>query len=43
MMLAKIVREYELLPMGQRVECVVNIVLRSDTGFQLGMRKRNNT
>ncbi|XP_017066757.2 cytochrome P450 4d8 isoform X1 [Drosophila eugracilis] len=42
MMLAKIVREYELLPLGKRVECIVNIVLRSDTGFQLGMRKRNN-
>ncbi|XP_002035716.2 cytochrome P450 4d8 [Drosophila sechellia] len=41
-MLAKIVREYELLPKGQRVECIVNIVLRSETGFQLGMRKRNN-
>ncbi|KAH8256214.1 hypothetical protein KR026_010914, partial [Drosophila bipectinata] len=40
MMLAKIVREYELLPLGDPVECVVNIVLRSDTGFQLGMRKR---
>nr|Q9VS79.2 RecName: Full=Cytochrome P450 4d8; AltName: Full=CYPIVD8 [Drosophila melanogaster]AAL13671.1 GH22459p [Drosophila melanogaster] len=42
MMLAKIVREYELLPMGQRVECIVNIVLRSETGFQLGMRKRKH-
>lgn len=41
MMLAKIVREYELLPRGKPVECVVNIVLRSDTGFQLGMRKRH--
>ncbi|XP_017039561.1 cytochrome P450 4d8 [Drosophila ficusphila] len=43
MMLAKIVREYELLPMGPRVECVVNIVLRSDTGFKLGMRRRSST
>ncbi|KAH8305791.1 hypothetical protein KR059_010906, partial [Drosophila kikkawai] len=42
MMLAKIVREYELLQRGERVECVVNIVLRSDTGFKLGMRRRNN-
>ncbi|KAH8270580.1 hypothetical protein KR018_012042, partial [Drosophila ironensis] len=41
MMLAKIVREYELLPLGAPVECIVNIVLRSSTGFQLGMRKRN--
>ncbi|XP_026845680.1 cytochrome P450 4d8 [Drosophila persimilis] len=43
MMLAKIVREYELLPLGEPVECVINIVLRSDTGFQLGMRRRNDT
>ncbi|XP_022214225.2 cytochrome P450 4d8 [Drosophila obscura] len=43
MMLAKIVREYELLPLGEAVECVINIVLRSDTGFQLGMRRRNDT
>lgn len=40
MMLAKIVRAYELLPMGETIKPVVNIVLRSDTGFQLGMRKR---
>ncbi|BFF97767.1 cytochrome P450 4d8 [Drosophila madeirensis] len=43
MMLAKIVREYELLPLGEPVECVINIVLRSATGFQLGMRRRNET
>lgn len=40
MMLAKIVRAYELLPLGEAVKPVVNIVLRSDNGFQLGMRKR---
>ncbi|XP_002007306.3 cytochrome P450 4d8 [Drosophila mojavensis] len=40
MLLAKIVREYELLPLGEPVQPVVNIVLRSDTGFQMGMRKR---
>lgn len=40
MMLSKIVRAYELLPLGEAVKPVVNIVLRSDNGFQLGMRKR---
>ncbi|EDV97038.1 cytochrome P450 4d8 [Drosophila grimshawi] len=43
MMLAKIVREFELLPMGDPVQPVVNIVLRSDNGFQMGMRRRNAT
>ncbi|XP_034109440.1 cytochrome P450 4d8 [Drosophila albomicans] len=41
MLLAKIVREFELLPLGEPIEMVVNIVLRSDNGFQLGMRRRN--
>ncbi|XP_068142442.1 cytochrome P450 4d8 isoform X1 [Drosophila tropicalis] len=40
-MIAKIVREFELLPMGEPVKCILNIVLRSSTGFQLGIRKRN--
>ncbi|XP_034482839.1 cytochrome P450 4d8 [Drosophila innubila] len=40
MMLAKIVRAYELLPLGEKFYHVINIVLRSDTGIQLGMRKR---
>ncbi|KAL7733198.1 hypothetical protein ACLKA6_004710 [Drosophila palustris] len=43
MMLAKIVRAYELLPLGETISPVVNIVLRSDTGFQLGMRKRSSS
>ncbi|KAH8365889.1 hypothetical protein KR093_006911, partial [Drosophila rubida] len=43
MLLAKIVREYELLPLGATIEPVVNIVLRSDNGFQLGMRRRNDS
>ncbi|EDW69010.2 cytochrome P450 4d8 isoform X1 [Drosophila virilis] len=42
MLLAKIVREFELLPLGEPVQPVVNIVLRSDNGFQLGMRRRND-
>ncbi|KAH8380304.1 hypothetical protein KR009_009855, partial [Drosophila setifemur] len=42
MMLAKIVREYELLPLGKPVECIVNIVLRSSSGFQLAMKKRSS-
>ncbi|XP_036220368.2 cytochrome P450 4d8 [Bactrocera oleae] len=41
MIIAKIVREYELLPFGKAVQPESNIVLRSTTGFQLGMRKRN--
>ncbi|KAH8302751.1 hypothetical protein KR044_010524, partial [Drosophila immigrans] len=40
MLLAKIVREFELLPLGATIEPVINIVLRSDNGFQLGMRRR---
>ncbi|KAH8398726.1 hypothetical protein KR222_001291, partial [Zaprionus bogoriensis] len=42
MMLVKIVRAYELLPLGEPVKPVLNIVLRSDNGFQLGMRKRSS-
>ncbi|XP_075163500.1 cytochrome P450 4d8-like [Haematobia irritans] len=38
--LTKILHTYELLPLGPNVEPIVNIVLRSETGMQLGMRKR---
>ncbi|XP_075162546.1 cytochrome P450 4d8-like [Haematobia irritans] len=38
--LTKILHTYELLPLGPAVEPIVNIVLRSETGMQLGMRKR---
>lgn len=38
--LAKIIRNYELLPFGEEVSPIVNIVLRSENGMQLGMRKR---
>ncbi|XP_054084350.1 cytochrome P450 4d8-like isoform X1 [Zeugodacus cucurbitae] len=41
MIIAKIVREYELLPFGEPVQPEINIVMRSATGFQLGMRKRD--
>lgn len=40
MIIAKVVREYELLPFGEAVQPESNIVMRSTTGFQLGMRKR---
>ncbi|XP_030380365.1 cytochrome P450 4d8 [Scaptodrosophila lebanonensis] len=42
-MLAKIVREFELLPLGEEVMPVINIVMSSKTGFQLGMRRRIDT
>ncbi|XP_049313400.1 cytochrome P450 4d8 [Bactrocera dorsalis] len=42
MIIAKIVREYELLPFGEPVQIESNIVMRSTTGFQLGMRKRES-
>ncbi|XP_037940077.1 cytochrome P450 4d8-like [Teleopsis dalmanni] len=40
MILAKIVRSFELLPLGQVVEPELNIVMRSSTGFQIGLKKR---
>lgn len=39
--LVKIIQAYELLPLGEAVEPVQNIVMRSLTGMQLGIRKRN--
>ncbi|XP_037949227.1 cytochrome P450 4d8-like [Teleopsis dalmanni] len=41
MILAKIVRSFELLPLGQVVEPELNIVMRSSTGFQIGLKKRD--
>ncbi|XP_075163637.1 cytochrome P450 4d8-like isoform X2 [Haematobia irritans] len=40
LVLVKILQHYELLPFGDEVKPVVNIVLRSSTGMQLGIRKR---
>nr|ABG34549.1 cytochrome P450 CYP4D35 [Musca domestica] len=39
--LCKILREYELLPLGDDVEPIFGIVLRSDNGIQLSMRRRS--
>uniref|UniRef100_A0A1I8Q5E9 Cytochrome P450 n=1 Tax=Stomoxys calcitrans TaxID=35570 RepID=A0A1I8Q5E9_STOCA len=41
--LTKILQTYELLPFGEEVIPVVNIVLRSETGMQLGLKKRMTT
>lgn len=38
--LAKIVRNFELLPLGEAVKPVLNIVLRSSNGMQLGLKIR---
>ncbi|XP_061398086.1 cytochrome P450 4d8-like [Musca vetustissima] len=40
--LCKIVREYELLPFGVNVEPILGIVLRSETGMQIGLKKRTS-
>ncbi|XP_050335202.1 cytochrome P450 4d8-like [Bactrocera neohumeralis] len=40
LIIAKIVREYELLPFGEPFQIESHIVMRSSTGLQLGMRKR---
>ncbi|XP_073841181.1 cytochrome P450 4d8-like [Musca autumnalis] len=39
--LAKILHNFELLPMGEPVQPTVNIVLRSVNGMQLAMKKRS--
>ncbi|XP_061402776.1 cytochrome P450 4d8-like [Musca vetustissima] len=41
--LCKILREYELLPLGEDIKPVIGIILRSETGMQLGMKKRVST
>lgn len=38
--LVKILQKYELLPMGDDVKPTLNIIMRSDNGMQLGIRKR---
>ncbi|XP_073830228.1 cytochrome P450 4d2-like [Musca autumnalis] len=39
--LARIIQSYELLPLGKDVEPTISIVLKSKTGWQMGIRKRN--
>ncbi|XP_075160602.1 cytochrome P450 4d8-like [Haematobia irritans] len=39
--LVKILSNYELLPLGEKVQPVLHLVLRSANGFQLGMKKRS--
>ncbi|XP_073836385.1 cytochrome P450 4d8-like isoform X1 [Musca autumnalis] len=41
--LCKILREYELLPLGPDIKRVLGIILRSETGMQLGIKKRATT
>uniref|UniRef100_A0A1I8PH65 Cytochrome P450 n=1 Tax=Stomoxys calcitrans TaxID=35570 RepID=A0A1I8PH65_STOCA len=38
--LLKIVEEYELLPLGENVQPIPNLVMASENGMQLGLRKR---
>lgn len=38
--LAKIIRNFELLPLGETVKPVLNLVLRSSNGMQLGLKLR---
>ncbi|XP_073838193.1 cytochrome P450 4d8-like [Musca autumnalis] len=38
--LANVIREYELLPLGEDIKIFMGIVLRSRTGMQLGLRRR---
>ncbi|XP_055914755.1 cytochrome P450 4d8-like [Eupeodes corollae] len=38
--IVKILREYELLPLGEDVKPTMNLILRSENGFQLGLRHR---
>ncbi|XP_073838101.1 cytochrome P450 4d8-like [Musca autumnalis] len=38
--LCKILREYELLPLGLDIKPILGIILRSETGMQLGIKKR---
>uniref|UniRef100_A0A1I8PUL0 Cytochrome P450 n=1 Tax=Stomoxys calcitrans TaxID=35570 RepID=A0A1I8PUL0_STOCA len=40
--LIHVIQAYELLPLGQSVEPMLGLVLRSQTGMQLGMKKRTN-
>lgn len=38
--ITKIVRHYELLPLGAPVEPTISVVLKSKTGWQMGFRAR---
>lgn len=38
--LTKIIRNFELLPLGEAVKPTLNIVLRSSNGMQLGLKIR---
>uniref|UniRef100_A0A1I8N027 Uncharacterized protein n=1 Tax=Musca domestica TaxID=7370 RepID=A0A1I8N027_MUSDO len=38
--LTNIIRTYELLPYGEKIDPLLGIVLRSSTGMQLGMKRR---
>lgn len=38
--LTKIIRNFKLLPLGERVRPVLNLVLRSSNGMQLGLKLR---
>ncbi|XP_061401880.1 cytochrome P450 4d8-like [Musca vetustissima] len=38
--LVKILQRYELLPLGEDISPVMNIVMRSETGMQLGLKER---
>ncbi|XP_037819762.1 cytochrome P450 4d8 [Lucilia sericata] len=41
-LLAKILKEYQLLPLGEDVAPELNIVMRSTTGLQIGIKKRTS-
>ncbi|KAM7358986.1 cytochrome P450 4d8-like [Cochliomyia hominivorax] len=41
MILTKILLEYELLPLGKNLAPELNIVMRSTTGMEIGIKKRN--
>lgn len=38
--ISRVLRHYELLPLGPDVAPVMNLILRSQTGIQIGLRPR---
>jgi len=40
--ISKVLRHFELLPLGEEVQPLLNIILRSATGTQLGLRPRKS-
>ncbi|XP_017064680.1 probable cytochrome P450 4d14 [Drosophila eugracilis] len=38
--ISKLIRHFELLPLGQEVELVMNVILRSSTGINCGLKPR---